>query len=214
MLFLLESNLLLYGIIFAGLVGVVSRIRLSFVYRNLTKEAENAGSSTNELMIQIRKKYENSILLNKKVQNTRIFVEKYLRRYQVGRMTLKGLGAINYEMMLCTMILGCIGGVGAFLYGQSVERIVLYPAAAALNVMLLLFGGVFLETENRLEYITICIVDYLENTMLNRMNLKEETADRGYSEAAAVKETGKVSFSWDSGEDEALVRQVVEEYFS
>lgn len=214
MLFLLKSNLLLYGIIFAGLIGVVSRIRLSFICRKLEKEADNIASSGNELMMQIKKKYENSMLLNKKIPNTRAFVEKHLRRYQTGKITLRGLGSMNCEMMLCVMILGCVGGLGAFFYGQSVEKIVLYPAAAVLNVLLLLFCEIFLETESRMENVRISIVDYLENTVQNRSGILEETVCRPSPETAAVKEEKKPDLKWNTPEDEALVRQVLEEYFS
>lgn len=214
MLFLLETRILLYGIIFAGMIGIISRIRLSFVCKNLVKEVENVGSSSHELLMLIKKKYENSILLNRGINNTQVFVEKYLRKYQVGKITLKSLGAINYEMMLCALILGCVGGVGAFFYGMSMEMIVLHPAAAVLIVMLLLFCETFLEIESRLEYIRLSVVDYLENTMQNRVTLLEEIPEKSHREAAAVQEEFPIDFTWNSPEDEALVRQVVEEYFS
>lgn len=214
MSFLLETKLILYGIIFAGLVGIVSRIRLSFICRNLVKEVENIGSSNHELLLLIKKKYENCMLLNRGVQNTQAFVERHLRKFQVGKITLKGLGIINYEMMLCVSILGCVGGAGAFFYEKSVKMIVIYPTAAALIVMLLLFCEAFLEIDTKLEFVRVSLVDYLENTVQNRVSLMEETVAKGKKEAATEQEGFPIDFTWDSPEDENLVRQVVEEYFS
>ncbi len=226
MLFLLENNLVLYGILFTGLVGIVSRIRLSNVCRILSREVDNMGASSHELLMFIKKKYENSLLLNREVKNTDVFVEKHLRKYQVGKITLKGLEAITYEMMLCGLILGCVGGLGAYFENMTLQRIIIYPATSGLMVLLLLFCQSFLEIDSRLEYTRLSIVDYLENTMQNRITLMEEKRERLPREAAISKEEKQVEFlsdsmedfpldfTWDSSEDEALVRQVVEEFFS
>lgn len=101
-------------------------------------------------------------------------MERYLRRYQIGGMTLKRLGSITYEMMLCAMILGCVGGVGAYFDNMSVRQIILYPAAAVLVVMLLLFCEAFLEMEGKLEQLKYLIVDYLDNTMEPRLKLQND----------------------------------------
>lgn len=211
---ILETRILLYGILFVGLVGIISRVRISFACRKLLKEAENAGSSSHDLLMLIKKKYENSIMVNHEIRNTEVFVEKYLRKYQVGGMTLRRLGTVNYEMMICALILGCVGCVGAFYEDMSLELLILYPTAAFLMVMVLLFFQTFLETDSRIELVRLNMVDYLENTMQNRMTLLEEMPERERREAATGSEAMELKFQWNTPQEEELVRQVVEEYFS
>lgn len=178
---ILEEHYLLYAILVTGLIGLVSRIVLSKIMRKLLKEAESMGNTSQEILLLIKRKYEAGAMVNRNITNTEAFVERYLRRYQVGGMTLKRMGAVTYEMMLCAMILGCIGGVGAFFDNLEIRQIILYPAAAVLVVMLLLFCEAFLEMEGKLEQLKFLIVDYLDNTMEPRLKLQSDLthANRG-----------------------------------
>lgn len=225
---LLEGYFLLYAILAVGLVGLVSRVVLSKTVRNLVKEAENMGTTSQELLLLIKRKYEAGALVNRSIQNTEVFVERYLHRYQTGGMTLKRIGSITYEMMLCAMILGCIGGVGAYFEEMAIRQIVLYPAAAVLIVMLLLFCEAFLEIEGKLEQLKLMIIDYLENTMEPRLKQqrtdkeeepkktkleKEKSFDGEIPENAAVNEV-TVALAWESPEEEKLVKEVLDEYLT
>ena len=169
---ILEEHYLLYAILATGLVGLLSRMALSRTIRRLLREAESMGNTSHDLLLLIRRKYEAGAMVNRSIKNTEVFVERYLRRYQVGGMTLKRIGSVTYEMMLCAMILGCIGGVGAYFDGMEIRQIVLYPAAAVLTVMLLLFCEAFLEMDGRMEQLKFIIVDYLDNTMEPRLKLQ------------------------------------------
>lgn len=180
---ILEDYYLLYAILVTGLIGLISRIVLSKIMRKLLREAESMGNTSQEILLLIKRKYEAGAMVNRNITNTEAFVERYLRRYQIGGMTLKRMGAITYEMMLCAMILGCIGGVGAYFDNLEIRQIILYPAAAVLVVMLLLFCEAFLEMEGKLEQLKFLIVDYLDNTMEPRLKLQSDLthANRGES---------------------------------
>lgn len=173
---ILENHYLLYAILVTGLIGLISRIVLSKIMRRLLKEAESMGNTSQEILLLIKRKYEAGALVNRNITNTEAFVERYLRRYQIGGMTLKRMGAITYEMMLCAMILGCIGGVGAYFDNLEIRQIILYPAASVLVVMLLLFCEAFLEMEGKLEQLKFLIVDYLDNTMEPRLKMQSDLA--------------------------------------
>ena len=171
---ILEEHYLLYAILVTGLIGLLSRMVLSRTMRRLLREAESMGNTSHDLLLLIKRKYEAGVLVNRNIKNTEVFVERYLRRHQVGGMTLKRIGSITYEMMLCAMILGCVGGVGAYFDDMEIRQIVLYPAAAILIVMLLLFCEAFLELEGRMEQLKFIIVDYLDNTMEPRLRLQSD----------------------------------------
>lgn len=175
---ILEEHYLLYAILVTGLIGLISRMVLSRIMRRLLREAENMGNTGQETLLLIKRKYEAGAMVNRNITNTEAFVERHLRRYQVGGMTLRRLGAITYEMMLCAMILGFIGGVGAYFNDMEIRQIILYPAAAVLIVMLLLFCEAFLELEGKLEQLKFLIVDYLDNTMEPRLKLQNGLAGK------------------------------------
>lgn len=199
---ILEGHYLLYAILVTGLIGLISRVVLSKVMRKLLREAESMGTTSQEVLLLIKRKYEAGAMVNRSIKNTEVFVERYLHRYQVGGMTLKRIGTITYEMMLCAMILGCIGGVGAYFEGMEIRQIVLYPAAAVLIVMLLLFCEAFLEVDGKLEQLKLMIMDYLDNTMEPR--LKMQTA--GLS--------GKRGIESDSAEQTGRYRKETQEALS
>ena len=171
---ILEEHYLLYAILAVGLIGLLSRMVLSRTMRRLLREAESMGNTSHDLLLLIKRKYEAGAMVNRSIKNTEVFVERYLRRHQVGGMTLKRIGSITYEMMLCAMILGCVGGVGAYFDGMEIRQIILYPAAAILIVMLLLFCEAFLELDGRMEQLKLVVVDYLDNTMEPRLRLQSD----------------------------------------
>lgn len=198
---ILENYYLLYAILVTGLIGLISRIVLSKIMRKLLREAESMGNTSQEILLLIKRKYEAGAMVNRNITNTEAFVERYLRRYQIGGMTLKRMGAITYEMMLCAMILGCIGGVGAYFDNLEIRQIILYPAVAVLVVMLLLFCEAFLEMEGKLEQLKFLIVDYLDNTMEPRLKLQSDLthANRGESLYKKEKREETVSSQADKG---------------
>lgn len=171
---ILEEHYLLYAILVTGLIGLLSRMVLSRTMRRLLREAESMGNTSHELLLLIKRKYEAGAMVNRNIKNTEVFVERYLRRHQVGGMTLKRIASITYEMMLCAMILGCVGGVGAYFDGMEIRQIILYPAASILIVMLLLFCEAFLELDGRMEQLKFIVVDYLDNTMEPRLRLQSD----------------------------------------
>ena len=236
---ILEEHYLLYAILATGLIGLLSRMVLSRTIRRLLREAESMGNTSHDLLLLIRRKYEAVVMVNRSVKNTEVFVERYLRRYQIGGMTLKRIGSITYEMMLCSMILGCIGGVGGYFDGMELRQIILYPAASVLVVMLLLFCEAFLELDGRMEQLKLIIIDYLDNAMEPRLRLqsdleslkqdnhsglhkkekREESGlfpsdfNRGEMSGNAASEV-TVALAWESPEEEELVKEVIDEYLT
>lgn len=188
---ILEEYYLLYAILVTGLIGLLSRMVLSRTIRRLLREAESMGNTSHDLLLLIRRKFEAGAMVNRSIKNTEVFVERYLRRYQVGGMTLKRIGSITYEMMLCSMILGCIGGVGAYFDGMELRQIILYPAASVLVVMLLLFCEAFLEMEGRMEQLKLIVVDYLDNTMEPRLKLQTDLENLKRDNQVGLHKTGK-----------------------
>lgn len=203
---ILEDYYLLYAILVTGLIGLISRIVLSKIMRKLLREAESMGNTSQEILLLIKRKYEAGAMVNRNITNTEAFVERYLRRYQIGGMTLKRMGAVTYEMMLCAMILGCIGGVGAYFDNLEIRQIILYPAAAVLVVMLLLFCEAFLEMEGKLEQLKFLIVDYLDNTMEPRLKLQSDLNHANRGESLYQKEKREEPVS--SQADKSTVRPV------
>ena len=188
---ILEKHYLLYAILATGLIGLISRMVLSRVIRKLLREADSMGNTSHDLLLLIRRKYEAVVMVNRSIKNTEVFVERYLRRYQVGGMTLKRIGSITYEMMLCSMILGCIGGVGAYFDGMELSQIILYPAASVLTVMLLLFCEAFLEMDGRMEQLKLIIIDYLDNAMEPRLRLQGDLENLKRDNQGGLHKTGE-----------------------
>lgn len=213
----LRNYYLLYAIMLAGLTGLISRIALSNILRKLIKEAENMGTTSNELLMTLKRKYEAGAKVNRSIRNVDVFVQRYLLRYQTGGFTLKKLGSVTYEMMLCVMIMGCVGGVGSYFENLGVRHIVMYPAGAVMIVMLLLFCEAFLEIENKMEQLKLLILDYLENTMDARMKIRSESMrileKQGQKETPELGEM-TVALAFDSPEEERLVQEVLDEYLT
>ena len=201
---ILEEHYLLYAIFAAGFIGLISRMVLSRTMRRLLREAEGMGNTSHDLLLLIKRKYEAGAMVNRSVKNTEVFVERYLRRHQVGGMTLKRIGSITYEMMLCAMILGCVGGVGAYFDNMEIRQIILYPAASVLIVMLLLFCEAFLELDGKMEQLKLIVVDYLDNTMEPRLRLQGDLVNMKRDNKSGLHNVGERNELGSSQTDRGL----------
>lgn len=156
----------LMGILTA--IGIVSKCIVNVALKRLVRAAGNMSKSTHPLMRLVRAKFEHASMVSDKVENVRVFVDKYLYEYKVLGMKLHSWRRLEKAAAgLCLLI-----GAGGALLEYSVNGMsdmVLKTGATGAGLAILVYLVHLTTDENyRMGAVQNYMVDYLENVCRHR----------------------------------------------
>ncbi|MEI3220064.1 MAG: hypothetical protein V8S08_11265 [Lachnoclostridium sp.] len=80
---ILDRHVLLILMGMFAVLGIVSKCIAGITLKRLVRAAGSMNKSTHPLIRLVRAKYEHACMINDKVQNVGVFVDKYLYEYKV-----------------------------------------------------------------------------------------------------------------------------------
>lgn len=151
-----------------AVLGILSKLIVSITLRRMVYAAGNMSKSTHPLMRLTRAKFEHACMISEKVENVRVFVEKYLYEYRVMGVKLHSLRRMELTAAGMCLVLGMAGAAMEYrVQGFSNEMATIGVTGVVLGGIVLLVH--FITDENyRLEAVRNYMVDYLENICLHR----------------------------------------------
>ena len=193
--------------------GIISKCIVNVSLKRLVRAAGNMNKSNHPLMRLVRAKFEHASMISDKVENVRVFVDKYLYEYRVLGIRLHGWRRMEKISAVLCLIAGA-AGAGLAYYVNGLDNMVwkIGTTGGGLAVFVCL---IHLMTDERyqLEAVRNYMVDYLENVCLHKYeksNQKEikVLAQDGFSgefgvmppEAGYDKDTRNQSRGTDMGE--------------
>ena len=69
-------------------IGIVSKCVANTSLKRMVRAAGNMGKTTHPLMRLVRAKFEHACMISERVENVRVFVDKYLYEYKVAGLKL------------------------------------------------------------------------------------------------------------------------------
>ena len=196
----------LLGILAA--VGIMSKCIVNVALKRLVRAAGNMNKSTHPLMRLVRAKFEHASMVSDKVENVRVFVDKYLYEYKV-----LGLRIHSWRRMekgaaaLCLLV----GAAGAGLqYGLKGMSDLVWKTGAVGGGLAVLVYLVHLMTDEKylLEAVRNYMVDFLENVCRHRFEKSYQKEIKVLAQDGAAAEFGAMpSEGKERGEDTYAVRE-------
>lgn len=152
----------------AAACGIVSKLIVSVSLKRLVKASGNMNKSTHPLMRLVRAKFEHACMISEKVENVRVFVDKYLYEYRVMGVKLHSLRRMERAASAACILLGFLGA--ALLYGRygMQEEVLRVGAIGAASAVIVFVVHLSTDEQYRLEMVRNYMVDYLENVCLHR----------------------------------------------
>lgn len=166
----MDKGYFIYIIMGLAFIGILGKFIIGMVYDGLIKETENIPSSKNRLMKQIKLKFENCYKLNLGVNNIELFVDKYLYKYRQCGISMNQWKNLTKEIIFICLVLN-LGGAAYELASGRDFRIIVWNLMLGLGVIcLLLLTEQVVDLRHKQEVIKVNIIDYLENSLVNRLN--------------------------------------------
>ena len=92
--------------------SILLRVFLGLLYRNMIKEADNMASTRNRLLKQCKTKFASCYQLGNGVANIPVFVDKFLNRMTLGRLSFETIYHLSGQLMLLSVVFSGIGEIG------------------------------------------------------------------------------------------------------
>lgn len=158
--------------------GVISKCIVNVTLKRLVRAAGNMNKSSHPFMRLVRAKFEHASMISDKVENVKVFVDKYLYEYKVFGVRLHGLRRMETLSAGLCLIVGA-AGAGLMYRGNGLNDLVWKTGGtgAGLAVMVCLVH-LITDEKYQLDAIRNYMVDYLENVCRHRYE-KEKSSQKG-----------------------------------
>lgn len=175
---MLEGQVLLVVMGTLAAVGVISKCIVNVTLKRLVRAAGNMNKSNHPFMRLVRAKFEHASMISDKVENVKVFVDKYLYEYKVMGIRLHGFRRMETVTAVLCLITGALGAALTYRMGGLNEAVWTYGAAGAGFAVLVYLFHLTTDEKYLMEAIRNYMVDYLENVCRHRYE-KEKTYQKG-----------------------------------
>lgn len=220
---------LLLIMIIAGVVIVALQCVAGWLLGNLYRDSSVIGTTDNPWLRGMVKRYEAGYQLRVPINDASSFVDKNIAEYRFHRLSIEQWADIGvYGAWLECILMGISTLIGVY-YKTSMYTFGIYGIYMVMILALIMGCEFFLQTHAHQRGIRIYILDYIENTLRPRLENhylhpeEEEAYQREYflEDQTTVAEEGEkpsestkeMEEELSRGEKEALLSEVLEEYF-
>ena len=137
MLQFLQTGRMLYVLGAICLLGIISKLVTSSLYKRLIKETGNMALTKNKNLKALKQKTENLFLVSHGIRNPDSYIEKQLYGFQFLRLSLDHWDNLSLQAMILCFLTGGAAAFGAYWYRCDSYYIVLYGAMGVLFGLLL-----------------------------------------------------------------------------
>lgn len=224
LLLLIKNYYLLYGMIATFVFGVISRIWLHSIYQRLINDSQTMSNPKENLLKQIKIKFEGCYRINHGVNNTLALTKKYIYNYIFYGFTLNGIRNILWQSLYLCVFFGLAAMFSIYILALSKELLFLYFFSELLFFWGILEVNKISDITYKQEQLETNINDYLENTYANHIryemeldvlqlqNAIEQTA-ANMEKKDKIKKMNQVKDSEISEEDNKIIEEIMKEFF-
>ena len=174
----MQHTLVASAMVLLLVLSIICQIIIGFLYQNMIKETDNMSSTENKLLKQCKLKFANCFQMNEGVANIPVFVDKFLNRIHFCGITLSGFHHLSGQLMLLSVFAGGIGAYEGIIKGESMKQILPFYIFSFFGLYLYFSITSFIDIQAKRRILKTNLIDYLENHMVNRLNLNVEEIRR------------------------------------
>lgn len=215
------ETIIKHGIIFYVMgaifgIGVFAKFISHITVRKMVREASEIQKSNHRLMRLVKSKFEHASMVSDKVQNVKVFVEKYLYEYKVLGVRLETWRSTQKKMVWLLVAVGILGIFASFQTQGMNEQTFQYFSWTGIMTVLLVVVQMMSDEKSKLYAAENYMVDYLENVCIHRYEkvnqAMEHLEEVEIPKQPEVQEEPEVSR--ERAEQELRIRAILEEFLA
>lgn len=151
------------------LFGIVCQIILGILYQNMIRETDNMTVTENKILKTCKSKFATCYQINHGVANISVFVDKFLNRIKVGHFTMRGLSHLSGQAVLIGSLVAGMGVYKGIVQGVQMLDLLPFYIVSFMGLYIYFTVSSLVNVKEKKEILKINIIDYLENTMINKL---------------------------------------------
>ena len=164
-------------------VSIILRVFLGLLYRNMIKEADNMASTKNRLLKQCKTKFASCYEMSNGVANIPIFVDKFLNRMALGRLSFDTLYHLSGQMMLLSVVFAGIGSCKSIIGGRTLGDVLPFYIVSFFGLYAYFSISTVVDVRGKKRILKVNLVDYLENHLSPRIDITRQDIEMLYGES-------------------------------
>ena len=164
-------------------VSIILRVFLGLLYRNMIKEADNMASTKNRLLKQCKTKFASCYEMSNGVANIPIFVDKFLNRMALGKLSFDTLYHLSGQMMLLSVVFSGIGSCKSIIGGRTLGDVLPFYIVSFFGLYAYFSISTVVDVRGKKRILKVNLVDYLENHLSPRIDITRQDIEMLYGES-------------------------------
>lgn len=165
-------------------ISIILRIFLGLLYRNMIKEADNMASTNNRLLKQCKTKFASCYEMSNGVANIPVFVDKFLNRMALGKLSFDTLYHLSGQMMLLSVVFSGVGVCRSILGGRTMGDVLPFYIVSFFGLYAYFSISTVVDVRGKKRVLKVNLVDYLENHLSPRIDITRQDIEMLYGESA------------------------------
>lgn len=183
--YILNQRFLMGTAVILLLLSIICQIMIGVLYQNMIKQADNMAATTNKLLKQCKLKFSNCYQVNMGAVNVSVFVDKFLNRIRIGKLSLTSLGHLSGQFMLESVFVAGVGACKGIIDGMTLGGLLPYYIVSLFGLYIYFSVTSLVDIPGKRRVLATSLVDYLENHMVNHLSILKE------QETVSAKEEAK-----------------------
>lgn len=179
-----EEKLITAGMFVCLGLSIVFRVLLGLLYRNMIKEADNMAATKNKLLKQCKTKFASCYQMSNGVANIPVFVDKFLNRMALGRLSFDTIYHLSGQLMLLSVVFAGIGICKCIMGGRTVGDILPFYIVSFFGLYAYFSISTVVDVRGKKRVLKVNLVDYLENHLSPRIEVTRQDIEMLYGESA------------------------------
>lgn len=174
---------ILYGMVGIFGIGIISRLWLNQIYKSIMKDTFRPGEPRKKFTRQFKKSYLSYTRENSEIPNLEVFIKKNLYGHRFFGMTIDTIKRISGEALFLCFVLGIISAAYAYYKNAGGETVIVHILAAIGMAIGIIDINWLLNARRKQQQVEIGLIDYIENNLINMVELSEEEEEEEQMEA-------------------------------
>lgn len=217
MFIILQHRIIMSVVLILFLTGTIIQLALSRFYTALIAETENMTTTEVEILYQCKRKFSNCYRMHNGMLNVPVFVEKYLSKMKMGRLSVTAWKHLSGQVILLSILAAGLGACLGIIQGKTLGEILPFYIISMLDLYFYFAVSGFVDLEEKKRVLKINMVDYLENRMGNKLEDLEYSMKRLEDVENPFQQEAKTEFAerkLQNRSDQAELEELLREFLA
>lgn len=164
------NQTMIYTVVVLLIVCSIScQIIIGVFYQNMIHATDSMTTTENKLLKQCKQKFIQCYRMNGGVANIPVFVERFLNKVKIMKLTIRGIWHLSGQLILLSVIAAGFGVCRGLIVGDAFQKLLPYYILSFAGLYLFFGIATMIDMQGSRRVVKTNLVDFLENHVALRL---------------------------------------------